>query len=188
MELEKLACQDGLEIWKSIACVEGFYQASNLGRIRRAERARGTRPFKVLKLRPVGRDWNRKNSYLVFMPSVRGEVSHKLFYVHRVVYEAFFGEIPAGLQVNHKDGNKRNNRIDNLELLTPKQNMRHAGTNGLLRIGERNRSTKLNADKVRLIRKLVGEKVSQTKIAKTFGVARSQIWLIMTGKTWKHVT
>lgn len=45
---------------------------------------------------------------------------------HRLVYEAFMGPIPKGMWVNHKDGNKLNNHISNLELTTPKQNHEHA--------------------------------------------------------------
>ena len=54
------------------------------------------------------------------------ENRRKTFLVHRLVYEAFMGPIPKGMWVNHKDGNKLNNHISNLELTTPKQNHEHA--------------------------------------------------------------
>jgi len=55
----------------------------------------------------------------------------RAFLVHRIVWETFVGEIPEGLQINHKDGNKLNNHLSNLEVVTPKENMRHAVRTGL---------------------------------------------------------
>lgn len=51
--------------------------------------------------------------------------------VHRIVYEAFSGEIPSGLVINHIDGDKTNNKRDNLELVSPSENSRHAIAIGL---------------------------------------------------------
>lgn len=61
----------------------------------------------------------------------------KLISVHRAVYESFKGPIPKGMQVNHKDGNKLNNNLDNLELCTPLENVRHAWDNGLCKKQDR---------------------------------------------------
>jgi hypothetical protein len=47
-------------------------------------------------------------------------------YVHRLVYESFRGPIPDGLEINHIDGNKKNNSLENLEAVTRKQNLHHA--------------------------------------------------------------
>lgn len=53
-------------------------------------------------------------------------------YIHRLVVDSFFG-LKDGLEVNHKDGNKENNNLDNLEQVTRQQNQKHAYDNGLLR-------------------------------------------------------
>jgi len=53
------------------------------------------------------------------------------YYLHRLVWETFMGDIPEGLQINHKDGDKSNNNLSNLELVTPQQNLRHAHDTGL---------------------------------------------------------
>lgn len=49
----------------------------------------------------------------------------KGFLVHRLVYELFVGVIPTGFQINHLDENKHNNRLDNLDLVTPSENTRY---------------------------------------------------------------
>ena len=59
--------------------------------------------------------------------TVRNQNGIKNFYVHRFVYECFNGPISDGMQINHKDSNKQNNCIDNLELVTRQQNMIYKG-------------------------------------------------------------
>lgn len=53
--------------------------------------------------------------------------------VHRLVWEAFHGQIPKGMEINHRNGSKIDNRLANLELVTRSQNMRHAYASGLMR-------------------------------------------------------
>lgn len=68
----------------------------------------------------------------------------KLISVHRAVYESFVGEIPKGMQINHIDGNKLNNSLDNLEVVTPSENVRHAWLNGLCKKQDRKGSKNPN--------------------------------------------
>lgn len=61
-----------------------------------------------------------KDGYLKVVVYIKGKSNN--FLVHRIVYEAFFGQIPDGMSIDHVDGNKVNNHISNLQLLTPEEN------------------------------------------------------------------
>ncbi len=108
-------------------------------------------------------------------------------YRHRVVAEAFI-ENPLGLpEVNHKDGDKSNNHKDNLEWVTPKENVAHAIANGLRNNhGERHPSAKLQYSDVVRIREMGSNGGSNKDIAAVFNVRPALIWRILTGKTWRN--
>lgn len=71
--------------------------------------------------------------------------SNNLGTVHRLVAKSFISEIPEGMVVNHKDGNKLNNSVDNLEIITHSENVIHAYRNGLIAPlnGEKNHRSKI---------------------------------------------
>ena len=99
----------GIEIWKDIQGYEGLYQVSNLGRVRSLNYKK-TKTVKILKLT------SNTKGYLQLILHKNGEISSRK--VHRLVAEAFIPN-PDGLpQVNHKDENKQNNCVDNLEWCT----------------------------------------------------------------------
>lgn len=66
----------------------------------------------------------------------------KIKCVHRIMYESYVGNIPNGLEVNHMDGNKGNNSIKNLALITHTENIQHAVNNGLIKSGEKSALSK----------------------------------------------
>ena len=105
------------EIWKDIPGYEGIYQASNLGRIR---------SFKCNKVRILKPGRTGCGYYRVNLS--RNNVV-KFSRVHRLVWSAFNGAIPEGLQINHKDEVKTNNSLLNLELVTPSQNLNYGTRN-----------------------------------------------------------
>lgn len=114
----------------------------------------------------------------------------KHFAVHRLVAEAFIGIIPHGMQINHIDGNKRNNHVSNLEIVTPKENINHSWRTGLRCIskisGENSGGAKLNKEQVASIREKILKGIDLGIIADEFGVTVSNIRLIKRGKTWKN--
>ena len=109
------------EIWKDIKGFEGLYQASNLGRVKSLERFRkGKNGSLVTVKEKILKPAIIRNGYYqvqLFKNSIR-----KFYFVHRLVYEAFNGQIPEGLQVNHLDESPSNNRLSNLNLMTCKEN------------------------------------------------------------------
>lgn len=112
-------------------------------------------------------------------------INGKLHKVHRLVAEAFIPN-PQGLpQVNHKDGNKLNNEVSNLEWATASQNTKHAYEMGLMnKQGTNNGRAILNDDIVRHIRT---SGMSAKQVAEEYGLEYTSAWKVVTGRTWKHV-
>lgn len=107
--------------------------------------------------------------------------------VHRLICEAFHGP-PIGNknQVNHKNGIKTDNRPENLEWVTLKENIKHSVKNKLHGFGEKI-SKKLKNEDILEIRNLYKKGISQRKIAKKYNVSHSTIGNIVRLKWWKHV-
>ena len=99
-----------MEVWKDIKGYEGLYQVSNKGRVRNMER--------VLKTFECG------SGYSEIILSKHQMRTPKL--IHRLVAEAFLPNTESKREVNHKDGNKHNNDVDNLEWVTPSENQQHS--------------------------------------------------------------
>lgn len=78
---------------------------------------------KKRKLKPQKASQSRKGYFQVRLFTGEGDVMGKLYYVHRLVYENFKGDIPEDKQIDHIDGDTSNNSVDNLQLLTPRKNM-----------------------------------------------------------------
>lgn len=118
--------------------------------------------------------------------------------VHKAVALAFLGEQPTSKhQVNHKNRNRFDNRAENLEWLTAKENIQHAVKAGSFKkarmaLAERSRGAqnvkaKLDDANVIEIRRLFSEKVYYKEILKMFGISQGTLSSIVLRKTWKHV-
>lgn len=101
-----------LTVWKPVPGYEGLYEASSFGEIRSLRRGRVLKPG------------TSQGGYLVV--ALRKNGTQHMVKVHTVIAAAFLGERPQGLEVNHKDFNRMNNAVENLEYVTRQENIRHA--------------------------------------------------------------
>lgn len=104
-----------MEIWKDIEGFEGIYQISTKGRLK---------SFKAVKDGQVLSNKNSKGDYLSVVLQYKGIKKHAR--IHRLVAEAFIPNPDNKPEVNHIDGNKQNNCVENLEWVTRLENARHA--------------------------------------------------------------
>jgi len=162
--------------WKTIP-IATDYQISDSGDIRKPVHSK-TGPKNNPKIKPD------KDGYEIVHLSVRGR--QKCFRVHRLVALTFIGESP--FQVHHKNGVKSDNRVENLEYVTPAQNRWH-GTNTLdsYAKGQGHPNSKLNAEQVEAIHALRKLKWSGPKIANVVGCTSANVYTILKGKGWGHI-
>ena len=132
----------------------------------------------------------RNKSVAIVSPSKRGYIYisvTKAGYriscsAHRLVWQHFYGDIPRHLTINHRNGIKSDNRPENLELVTLKENFHHAIRIGLVRVlGEDNSNAKLADYEIEDIRSLAGV-MTQKEIAEQYEVDPSHISRIINGQ------
>jgi len=161
-----------MEIWKTIKDFED-YQVSNLGNVKITANE-ATRKERVLKPLITGRGYYRVALYKNTKPYFKS--------IHRLVAEYFIPNPDNKKQVNHLDGNKENNRVDNLEWCTYRENVNHAIENKLSACGERNGNSKLTQIQVNEIR---NSGLSSKELALYFNVHVSTINRIKRKEGWK---
>ena len=162
-----------MEIFYDIHGYEGLYQVSNLGNVK------SLRNNKILK--------SRKNRYGYLYVVFSVNMARKTFSVHGLVAKVFIENKENKLEVNHKNGIKTDNRVENLEWCTLQENHRHARDNGLTIAGEKNGSSKLKWEEVEQIRReyIKGSAVTGTYgLAKKYNVSQYCIYRIVIGKNW----
>lgn len=154
--------------------ITGFpnYLASNTGEIYKVSQG------KIVKIKQHG---NGKPYRAVWLATAIG--SRRDMRVHVLVANAFHGERPKGMQVNHKNGIKTDNRSENLEYVTPSENNKHARENGL-HVRAPRFPRKLNRQKVVEIIGLLASNHSRSEIGRMYGVNRTAISKIAAGKNW----
>lgn len=162
------------ECWKQ---APGFdrYEVSNLGRIRHKQR----RNIRLAKA--VGAGYP--------MITFRDKGRPVSVRVHRLVALAFVPRTEESATVNHIDGDKSNNRADNLEWVSQKANNAHAVDTGLLvkARGEQINTARLTEAQVRIIKACLRSGTRQIDLAREHGVDACTIGDIAAGRSWKHV-
>lgn len=116
---------------------------------------------------------------------LRVSIGKKLMFIHRLVAEKYIPNPENKPQVNHKDGNKLNNCVDNLEWVTNQENRNHAVDNDLQVTGEKCSWAKLTEENVKEIRANPG--YENEYWARKFKVSRSTINDVVNYRTWKHI-
>lgn len=137
-----------------------------------------------VKLKP----YQKSNGYLqVDLLIAKGERRKK--YVHRLVLETFVGSSGDRLDCNHKDGNKTNNNLENLEWVTKSQNMLHSARvlGNKPGLGEDSMCNKINNNTVRFIRWARGRGIKYNAIAELTKMDESWVYRIAVRKAWAHV-
>ena len=171
------------EKWRPVVGYEGIYSVSSEGRVRRDAPAAGATVGRILK--PV----ERGTGYL-FVCLKNTPQKPSSYDIHRIVADAFFGSRQHGKAVNHKNGNKYDNRASNLEYVTYSENMTHAVRVLGRKIGNRGEThhlCTLNSDAVKEIRCRQKAGEMQSTLAKEFSVDGATISNIVLRKTWKHI-
>ena len=115
------------EEWRDVVGYEGLYQVSNLGRVKSLE-VKFKNSFYNKKREKIMSQHDNWKGYLTISISINGK--SKKEYVHRLVANSFIYRDEDKVEVNHKNLNKKDNNINNLEWVSKKENMRHARING----------------------------------------------------------
>ncbi len=165
-----------MEIWKPAF---GFpaYLASSHGRVMRATAATGTRPGKILS--PT-----LSRGYATLRLRIDG--GYRSVTVHRLILRSFTDK--HGAEVNHKNGIRHDNRLDNLEWCTPAENLLHACRVLGKRRGEAHWISKLTESDVVAIHKAFSGGASVMDIARMYpSVSHATISRVLSRKIWRHV-
>jgi hypothetical protein len=180
-----------MEIWKDIKGYENKYQVSNIGRVKSLSRIVEIRNNilgnkKEIFLKPTK---NRKGYLNVKLcKKIDGTNTEKSVIIHRLVANEFLENPFNKPQVNHKNGIKDDNFVDNLEWNTGSENVIHALKTNLKipQKGSEHGMSKLTEKQVLEIRE-IGRTKTLKEVAKIYNVDMSLISLILSKKAWKHI-
>jgi len=161
-----------MEQWKPIRKYEGIYEISECGNIRRILNRYGNIQNKIIK------PSHTPDGYFKVRLSKNGIYEQPN--LHRIIYEAFVRDIPHNMQVNHKDFDKENNSLNNLEIVTAKENIRHTLRNS------RHRRC-ISVDMVQRIRRLYSVVKHQKIIANYLGLKKCHVQMALSGKSWQYL-
>ena len=175
-----------MEIWKKSPLAPTFIEVSNIGRIRTLERivtsptrwggvCTQKRPAKILS-QDVG-------THGYALQSIKDGETKRKYLIHRLVASCFCEGFDPTLTVNHKNGEKLDNRAENLEWITKRENTLHQWRTGLVNnSGENSVSHKLKTSDVHKVREMLFYSHSVKDIATLFNVSQSLIYFIKDGK------
>lgn len=178
-----------MEVWKDIKGFKGYYQVSNLGRVKSLDRRVTYSDKKIHNLKgKVLKPMINMHGYEIV--DLRKDKKRKTSKIHRLVAIAFLDNPKNKPQVNHIDGIKLNNNSENLEWVTNTENIKHAYKNGLINTakGERHAQSKLTKEQVLEIRKIYSKGgLTQKQVGEKFGIDQTHVSDIVNKKSWSHI-
>lgn len=161
------------EVWIPVVDYEDIYDVSDHGRIRRSSR---------ILIGDI-----RDDGYVAYCLS-DGNGNQSTHYAHVLVADAWLGEKPDDMEINHRDGNKQNNSVWNLEYITHSENSKHAVVIGLhkIRRGSSHGMARLSEQQVNEIKELYATgKYTRADLQHMYGVSKTSISNIVTNRSWQ---
>jgi hypothetical protein len=180
------------EVWKAVKGYEDHYEISNLGRVRSLDRVvfrndKGTGG--EIKMKGIIRKLTSTKKGYHSLVLTKNKISRTIS-LHVLVANNFIKNPYNKDQINHINGLKTDNRIENLEWCTSQENVDHAYQNGLRKrgqhVGTKNSRCKITEKQVIKIRSLKG-KMLQKDIAKKFNICQVTVSAILSKKLWEHI-
>lgn len=171
-----------VEIWKDISGYEGLYQVSNKGRVKSTGGRHGGFSCDIILKSHFQKGYHKLRLY-------KDNTWHN-FLVHRLIAIAFIPNPYNKPYINHINGNRSDNRIENLEWCTQKENIVHAHLLNLcpIRNGESIGTSKLKEFEAIEVYKLYhSKKYTNAQIAKMFNIDPTNVSTIGLRKSWKHL-
>lgn len=170
------------EVWKDIKNFEGYYQISNLGLVKSLPRTVPGKKKKTIEGKILNTHKDPRDAY--WRAFLRKDGKTTTIAIHRLVYAAFTGPIPEGHHIDHIDGNKDNNKPNNLRALSRSDHRKETVKRFQHAKGVRVGNAKLDEEKVQNIRELLRRGMTHKEVAKRFNVHYSTIGSIASGRTW----
>ena len=170
-----------MESWKEIKGFEGKYEVSNMGQVRSVDRIE---KFRSATRKRFGRIMKQRQPMGYSTVQLKNYDKGKTYLVHRLVADAFIGDI-SGKVVDHIDFNPSNNRLDNLQIITQRENIHRSVNADRHNYGTKHGMAKLDNDKVASLRS--ANKGSIAGLCSELGISYSTAKRIRRNETWKHV-